>query len=159
MTFELFWGYPARDWLTEIPDVDNLSKIALHHIVSRYGPLPDHDEIRVGTRKLTAIGSQQPELALVLLKERHSVFGIIVEVLSWMDEAKRYAWPAFAATLRARLRCPVCLLVFTGNEKLTQWAKEPIALGGENRFAPYVLEHQSWREAIELLVRQARQCQ
>ena len=154
MTYESFPCYPAEDWLTKIPpETEFQSKFALHHIVSRYGPLPDHDEIRLGTPKLTAIGSQQPELAFVLLKERRSVFGIIVEFLRWMNEEKRYAWPSFAATLRARLRCPVCVLVSTRNEELAQWAKEPIELGGENRFAPYALESEVWWEPLNLFLR------
>jgi hypothetical protein len=154
MTYESFPCYPAEDWLTKIPpEADILSKIALHHIVSRFGPLPDHDEIRLGTYKLTHIGSYRPELALVLLKERRSVFGIIVEEQRWMDEMKRYSWPAFAATLRARLRCPVCVLVFTRDEELTQWAKEPIELGGENRFAPYVLNSEVQWETVKLFLR------
>jgi hypothetical protein len=88
----------------------------------------------------------------VLLKERRSVFGISVETLQCVDETKRYAWPAFAATVRARLRCPVCLLVFPTDDELTEWAKEPIDLGGDNRFVPYVLEWPAWWEAVKLLL-------
>jgi hypothetical protein len=89
----------------------------------------------------------------VLLKESRSVFGIIVETLQWVDETKRYAWPAFAATVRARLRCPVCLLVFPTDDKLTEWAKEPIELGGDNQFVPYVLERPAWWETVNLLAK------
>jgi hypothetical protein len=154
MTYETHPGYPDEDWLTEIPlDEKMLSKVALHHIALRYGPLPDHDEIRLGTYKLTHIGSQYPQMALVLLKERRSVFGIIVEELSWMNETKRYLWPAFAATLHTRLRCPVCVLVSTRNdEELTRWAKEPIELGGDNRFTPYVLESRVIWETVNLFL-------
>ncbi len=101
MTYDMNPGFPSRKWLTEITDRDIEPKIALRHIACCYGPLPDHDEICLGTGKLTAIGSQRPDFTLVLLKENRSVFGIIVETLQWVDETKRYAWPAFAATVRA----------------------------------------------------------
>ncbi len=153
MTYDLNPGFPSRKWLTQIPDVDIEPKIALHHIACRYGPLPDHDEICLGAGKLTAIGSQRPDLTLVLLKESRSVFGIIVETLQGIDETKRYAWPAFAATVRARLRCPVCLLVFPTDDRLTEWAKEPIDLGGDNQFVPYVLERPAWCETANLLTK------
>ena len=153
MTYDLNPGFPSRKWLTQVSDVDSEAKIALHHIASRYGPLPDHDEISLGTGKLTAIGSQQPDFTLVLLKEDRAVFGIIIETLRWVDETKRYAWPAFAATVRARLRCPVCVLVFPNDDRLTEWAKEPIELGGDNQFVPYVLERTAWWETFNLLAK------
>jgi hypothetical protein len=153
MTYDLAPGFPARKWLTQIPDEDIEPKIALHHIACRYGPLPDHDEICLGTGKLTAIGSQRPDLTLVLLKEHRAVFGIIVETLRCVDETKRYGWPAFAATVRARLRCPVCVLVFPADDELTEWAKEPIELGGDNQFVPYVLEPPGWWETFNLLAK------
>ena len=122
-------------------------------MASRYGPLPDHDEICLGTGPLVSIGSQRPELTLVLLKERRSVLAIIVETLRWADEVKRYAWPAFATTLRARLRCPVRLLVIPSDERLAEWAREPVELGADSRFVPYVLEPPAWRETVDLLAK------
>lgn len=153
MNYDLSPGFPSREWLTQIHDADTEPKIALHHIACRYGPLPDHDEICLGTGKLTAIGSQRPDFTLVLLKERRSVFGIIIETLRWVDETKRYGWPAFAATVRARLRCPVCLLAFPTDDRLAEWAKEPIELGGDNQFVPYVLERTQWGETLNLLAK------
>jgi hypothetical protein len=153
MIVDPFWGYSYRKWLTEVPEGDTRSKIVLHHIALRYGPLPEHDEICVATGKLTAVGARQPELALVLLKGELAMFGIIAEELRWTDEVNRYAWPALAAALRARLRCPVCVLVTTDNDELTRWAREPIELGGENRFRPYVLEPLAWRQTVDLLAK------
>jgi hypothetical protein len=43
------------------------------------------------------------------------------------------------ANLRARLKCPVCLLVVTANDAVARWAARPIYLGGQNHFTPYVL--------------------
>src|SRR5262249_731225 len=48
-------------------------------------------------------------------------------------------WPAYVANLRARLECPVCLLVVTADDAVARWAAKPVAMGGLYKFAPYVL--------------------
>ena len=55
------------------------------------------------------------------------------------DEDKRFVWPVYAVNLRARLRCPVCLLVITADDAVARWAAKPVPLGGENWFVPIVL--------------------
>jgi hypothetical protein len=55
------------------------------------------------------------------------------------DEDKRYVWPVYAVNLRARIRCPVCLLVITAEENVARWAGKTIDLGGGNHFVPWVL--------------------
>jgi hypothetical protein len=40
---------------------------------------------------------------------------------------------------RARMRCPVCVLVVTAQESVARWAATPIELGGGNRFTPLVI--------------------
>jgi hypothetical protein len=67
------------------------------------------------------------------------VLGIVVEVQLSSDEDKRYVWPAYVANLRARIRCPVSLLVVAADEGVARWAAKPVELGGGNRFAPWVL--------------------
>jgi uncharacterized protein DUF4351 len=67
------------------------------------------------------------------------VHGIIVEVQLSIDKRKEFTWPAYAASLYARLECPVSLLVVTPDERVARWAATPVCLGGENWFAPYVL--------------------
>ena len=42
-------------------------------------------------------------------------------------------------SLRARLKCPACLLVVTPNESVAQWCREPIPIGPGNVFTPLVL--------------------
>jgi hypothetical protein len=67
------------------------------------------------------------------------VLGIIVEVQLSPDERKRFVWPAYVANLRARIECPVCLLVVTADDAVARWAARRVELGGQNYFAPYVL--------------------
>jgi hypothetical protein len=67
------------------------------------------------------------------------VLGIVVEVQLAADERKGYVWPVYVANLRARLECPVCLLVVTADEATARWAGRAIDLGASNRFTPYVI--------------------
>lgn len=75
----------------------------------------------------------------MLLLNGAPVLGIIVEAQLSADERKRFVWPVYAVNLRARLRCPVCLLVVTADDSTARWAALPIDLGGGNRFVPLVL--------------------
>jgi hypothetical protein len=72
----------------------------------------------------------------VLLYDGKPVLGIIVEVQLARDERKRFAWPVYAAVLRARMRCPVGVLVVTAQESMARWAATPIDLGCGNSFTP-----------------------
>ncbi len=77
------------------------------------------------------------------------------------DEDKPYAWPAYVANLRARHRCPVCLLVITIADAVARWAGRPIELGPGTRCIPWVVgpsntptvaELQDAEENVELAV-------
>lgn len=77
---------------------------------------------------------------VVLLLDGVPVRGIIVEVQLSPSDEKRFSWPFYAAALRARLRCPCCLMVVTPDERLAKWATEPIELGQPgSAFRPLVL--------------------
>ena len=67
------------------------------------------------------------------------LFRSVVEVQLSRDNDKQFAWPVYVTTLRARFRCPVCLLVVTTDEAIARWAAKLIELGGGNWFAPLVL--------------------
>jgi hypothetical protein len=77
--------------------------------------------------------------AIIQLRRDGSVFGIIVEVQLRKDEDKGFVWPVYIATLRNRIRCPVCLLVVAPDDKVASWARQPIILGGDSRVVPWVL--------------------
>jgi hypothetical protein len=81
----------------------------------------------------------QADLVLFLLRGRHKVLGVIVEVQLRRDEDKPYTWPAYVANLRARHRCPVCLLVITIEEAVARWARKSIELGPGSRCSPWVV--------------------
>jgi hypothetical protein len=102
--------------------------------------LPPYSEARIESADLTEVQPTEYRADLVvLLYENKPVLGIVVEVQLAEDTNKRYAWPAYAVGLRARIRCPVCVLVFTPRHELVRWASRPIDLGGGNIFTPLVI--------------------
>ena len=86
---------------------------------------------------------------VVLLLDDAPVLGIVVEAQLSADARKRFVWPVYVASLRARLKCPVCLLVVTADESVARWAARPVDLGGGNCFVPMVLRPSGVPEITE----------
>jgi hypothetical protein len=83
--------------------------------------LPSFSDVRLDSADLTDIQPAEYRADLVVLLLNGSpVFGIIVEVQLSVDKRKRFVWPAYVANLRARLKCPVCLLVVAAEERNTR---------------------------------------
>ena len=112
--------------------------------------LPEYTEARIESGDLTDVQPAEYRADLVvLLYDARPVLGIVVEAQLAADDHKRFAWPVYAVGLRARMRCPVCLLVVTPQEAVARWARKPIALGGGNVFAPFVLGPSGVPEVID----------
>jgi len=102
--------------------------------------LPHYTEVRLDSADLTDIQPAEYRADMVmLLLDGSPVLGIVLEVQLSRDEDKHYVWPVYVTNLRARIRCPVCLLVFTVEENVARWARKIIDMGGGNRFVPRVL--------------------
>lgn len=102
--------------------------------------LPPYSEIRIESADLADLKPAEYRADLVvLLYNGKPVLGIVVEVQLSQDAHKRFAWPAYAVGLRARILAPVCVLVFTPDRSLVRWASTPIELGGGNTFTPLVI--------------------
>jgi Domain of unknown function (DUF4351) len=102
--------------------------------------LPTFTDVQVCSADMTDVQPTEYRADLVLrLLDGSEVLGIVLEVQLSPDRRKRFVWPVYAATLRARLECPVCLLVVTVDEAIARWAAQAIELGGGNRFVPLVL--------------------
>jgi hypothetical protein len=54
---------------------------------------------------------------------------LVVEAQGSPDPRKRVRWPVYVAGVRARLGCPVTLVVLTLDEDVAQWCRTPIDLG------------------------------
>ncbi len=101
---------------------------------------PPYTEARVDSADLTEVQPAEYRADLVVsLLDDACLHGIIVEVQLSPDERKPFVWPTYVANLRARLECPVSLLVVTADEATARWAARPIDLGGGNCFMPMVL--------------------
>jgi hypothetical protein len=112
--------------------------------------LPRFTEARIDSADLTDIQPTEYRADLVvLLFDQVPVLGIVVEAQLSRDDDKRFVWPAYVATLRARLRCPVCLLVVTTDESIARWAAKAVELGGGNRFVPLVLYPSGVPEVVD----------
>ena len=76
---------------------------------------------------------------VVLFGGERPTMGLVVEVQTVRDPAKRYTWPYYAVALRARHRCPVMVLVVVSKPNLVDWAARPIDIGPGNTFVPVVV--------------------
>jgi hypothetical protein len=103
-------------------------------------PVPHYTQARIVEANLSDVQPAEYRADLVvLLYDDQAVLGVVVEVQLSVNEHKRFAWPAYAINLRARERCPVCVLVFAARKSVMRWAADPIDLGGGNTFTPLVI--------------------
>lgn len=102
--------------------------------------LPPFTEARIHSADLSEVQPTEYRADLVvLLLDGKPVMGIVVEVQLTRDERKRYVWPVYVCGLRARLECPVLLLVVTADDAIARWAAKPVELGGDSLFMALVL--------------------
>jgi hypothetical protein len=86
-------------------------------------PLPP---ITVAANELSP-SALTPDLAL-LIGAPAPTHGLIVEVQGRRDPDKPWAWPAYVAMMRRRLKVPVDLLVITQRSVVARWPARPLQL-------------------------------
>jgi hypothetical protein len=102
--------------------------------------LPNYTEVRIDSADLSEVQPTEYRADLVvLLLDGVPVFGIVVEVQLSPDERKQYVWPVYVTNLRARLKCPVGLLVITADDSCARWAARRIDIGVGSYIVPWVL--------------------
>ncbi|MET9486801.1 hypothetical protein [Nocardia sp. NPDC006630] len=104
--------------------------------------LPEYEEANTACTDLTdkAPTEYRADTVVVFSNSKEPVLAVVVEVQLRPDKDKRWTWPVYVATLRARLRCPTVLLVLTPDNRTTTWAAKPIDLGfGVGSVQPVVL--------------------
>jgi hypothetical protein len=107
----------------------------------------EHDgtiEVAPTTENLTHIQPPERRADLVLVvRPPGSVaasYAAVVEVQLRPDPRKRWTWPVYQAVLRARLACPVALVVITLDEATARWCAVPIELDDNgSRVCPCVI--------------------
>jgi len=102
--------------------------------------LPQYREAQILSADFTDIQPAEYRADMAIqLRDEDTVFGIVLEVQLSQDKRKRFVWPAYVSLLRARLECPVELLVITPDESVARWAAQPIDIGRTNIFTPVVV--------------------
>lgn len=104
--------------------------------------LPAFTEARIDSADLTDVQPAEYRADLViLLVDGKPIHGIVLEVQLDLrkDDRKLYTWPVYVANLRARLKCPVCVLVVTPSEAVAERARLPIELGPGSTVRPFVV--------------------
>jgi hypothetical protein len=106
----------------------------------RHVSVPEFTKARIGEAALNELVPTEYRADLVVLLEADKpVFGIVLEAQLAPDERKRFTWPEYGTSLRARLECPVVVLVITVDEATARWAGEAIPLGGNSVYVPEVI--------------------
>ena len=91
-----------------------------------------HDHVQLTSNDLSQVVSTEYRADFVVeLRDRANaiVAAVIVEVQLRADPDKEATWPLYVAALRAKLRCPVTLLVVAPEPAVARWARRPIELG------------------------------
>lgn len=103
--------------------------------------IPEYDDVVVESADLSDLRPAEYRADLVLLVGHgpRKRLGVILEVQLARDRDKPYVWPVYIANLRARHRCPVCLIVITVEESVARWAGRSIDLGPGTQCNPWVV--------------------
>ncbi|MCL2779829.1 MAG: hypothetical protein FWD73_17700, partial [Polyangiaceae bacterium] len=104
--------------------------------------LPDYQEARIEPGDLNEIVAveHRADLIIALRVEDRPVLGVVLEVQTERDKAKKYSWPVYRALVRQRMQCPACVMVVTHRESVARWARKTIRLGPDGgKLRPYVI--------------------
>jgi hypothetical protein len=128
-------GRPLIELIRRKPEfVADLLREVLHVEV------PTFTEARLAEANLTElVPTEYHADAVVLLINGRPVFGCIFEAQLNEDARKRFSWPVYAISARARFECPFVLVVATPHSATARWAAKPIDLGAGQLWAPLVV--------------------
>jgi hypothetical protein len=103
--------------------------------------LPAYEQVRLSSAELTEVvpTEYRADAVVVLSAAGSAVLAVAVEIQLRRDAQKRFSWPVYLATLRARLRCPTALLVVCVDDATARWCAAPIEIGPRSRVTPLVL--------------------
>jgi hypothetical protein len=102
--------------------------------------IPSYKEAQLFSADLTEVDPTEYRADLIVrLCDEEAVYAVIVEIQLQVKKRKRFVWPHYAASLRARLECPVGVLVLATDDAVARWAAKPVDTGGLYPYAPYVL--------------------
>jgi len=93
--------------------------------------LPAQAQARVTAAELVDLdlAEYRADAVLTLGPEDRPTEAFVIEAQSDIDGRKHRTWPLYVAGLRARLGCPVTLVVVALDPRVAAWCAEPIDLG------------------------------
>lgn len=98
------------------------------------GPLgikvPEFHQAKLSADALTDVAPTEyrADAVVTLNVADNPVFAVVVEVQLRVDARKRRTWPAYVATLYARLGCPVMLLIVCPDQAVAGWCAKPVVV-------------------------------
>ncbi|ATL70827.1 hypothetical protein [Nocardia terpenica] len=104
-------------------------------------PIPEFDHARTESGDFPDIDPTEyrADMVVVLTNGSTPALAVIVEVQLRPDPDKRWSWPVYLSTLRARLRCTTLLLVLCPSERTAARCRLPISLTAGCVLTPVVL--------------------
>ncbi|MGW0180229.1 hypothetical protein [Nocardia sp. NPDC003345] len=93
--------------------------------------LPDYETVKPRSERAAVVAPTEYYADAVLVFERsgESVLAVVVEIQLRRDPDKLWSWPVYTASLRARMRCPVLLLIVCPDPRTAKWAAQPLDFG------------------------------
>ncbi len=94
-------------------------------------PLPAFQHVELTSAELSDVAPTEyrADAVVKLTVNTKPVWAVVVEVQLRTDVRKRRSWPAYVATLYARLGCPVALLVVCHKPRVARWCAKPVPVG------------------------------
>lgn len=96
--------------------------------------LPDYETITTvpGDATVLAPTEYHADTVVAFHHQGRPVLAVVVEVQRRPDPDKRWSWPVYVTSLRARLRCRTLLLALCADARTARWAAKPIDIGYGN---------------------------
>jgi hypothetical protein len=94
--------------------------------------VPAHEDVVLSSGELNEAAPRELRAdAVVVLRAAggRPVLGVVVEVQLSPKDYKQWTWPLYLISVRARLKCPVVLLVVSPDAAVARWCAKPIHLG------------------------------
>jgi hypothetical protein len=127
------------DMFTERPDL-------VAPLLSALGcELPDYETVEPRSERAAVVAPTEyyADAVLALRRGGETVLAVVLEVQLRRDPDKPWSWPVYTASLRARMKCPVLLLVICPDSRTAKWAAQPLDFGYGNpptTLTPLVLD-------------------